>query len=82
MELISTYMWLRRSQLNILDLSIFISTMTNLIDDLENEGPLKSNVQMVVVYIILSPNFPFSDIKDNHYKKILGITQAFWASAL
>ena len=56
--------------------------MTNLIDDLENEGPLKSNVQMVVVYIILSPNFPFSDIKDNHYKKILGITQAFWASAL
>lgn len=46
-------------------LSIFVSKIMDFLDDLENEGLLKSNV----VYVILSPNFPFFGLKDYHYKQ-------------
>ena len=47
-------------------------TMTCFIDDLENEGLLKSNVQMGMVDFTLSPNFPFSDLRGHHYSENIG----------
>lgn len=53
-------------------LSVLMPTMTCFIDDLENEGLLKSNVQMGMVDFTLSPNFPFSDLRGHHYSENIG----------
>lgn len=49
-----------------------MSTMTRFIDDLENEGLLKSNVQMGMADFTLSPNFPFSDLRGHQYSENIG----------